>query len=105
MDVVQIMSKELLKGAKMLGEHCEKCGTPLFEKDGEVYCPICKIKGNEKKTEYISKLNEGNRQEEILEDKINYLLERLKDENEVSRIIEIGKALEILLRVKELIEK
>ncbi|AEF96552.1 Sjogren's syndrome/scleroderma autoantigen 1 family protein [Methanotorris igneus] len=106
MDVVQLMSRELLKGAKMLGDHCEKCGAPLFEKDGEVYCPICKIKGNDKKTEDVHKLEEINiEQEEILDDKINYLLERLKDENEISRIIEIGKALEILLRVRESIGK
>jgi UPF0148 protein len=106
MDVVQIMSRELLKGAKMLGEHCEKCGAPLFEKDGEVYCPVCKVKGNEKKTEYVPKLSETNiEHEEILNDKIDYLLGRLKDENEIGRIIEIGKALEILLRVREYIGK
>ena len=41
-DVVKIASKEMLKGSKMLGKHCKKCGFPLFEdKNGNIYCPNC----------------------------------------------------------------
>lgn len=58
-DAIKVLSNELLKGAKMLSTHCSKCGCPLFEKDGKIYCPICeklKIKRQLKKVKMKKKL-------------------------------------------------
>ena len=46
-EIIKMLSEELLKGAKMLPNYCPKCGYPLFEKDGKVYCPICEKLKNE----------------------------------------------------------
>ncbi|MFB6283288.1 MAG: Sjogren's syndrome/scleroderma autoantigen 1 family protein [Halobacteria archaeon] len=40
-DETDLMSEYLLKGATMLGEHCENCGNPLFKLKGETVCPVC----------------------------------------------------------------
>lgn len=102
----------------MLSTHCSKCGCPLFEKDGKIYCPICeKLKNketiekgeNEKeiKNEIERKKSEIN---EILDlnkvvmDKINYLVMKLKEEDEVSRIREIAEAIYVLIKLKKKIE-
>ena len=31
----------LLKGGKMLGFHCQSCGTPLFQMEDDIFCPHC----------------------------------------------------------------
>ncbi|ENN95596.1 hypothetical protein J422_06972 [Methanocaldococcus villosus KIN24-T80] len=93
MDPIKITSEELLKGAKMLSKHCEKCGFPLFEKDGKIYCAIC----NKSNLEDSHKLDKN----DIIDKKIDYLLEKLKNENEISRIKEIGEAIAILIKIKK----
>jgi UPF0148 protein len=32
----------LLKGAKMLAQHCTECKMPLFKYEGKVICPSCR---------------------------------------------------------------
>ncbi|HIQ32495.1 MAG TPA: hypothetical protein EYH55_03320, partial [Methanothermococcus okinawensis] len=33
----------MLKGSKMLGEHCKVCGFPLFQdREGNKYCVYCR---------------------------------------------------------------
>ncbi|ASJ01674.1 hypothetical protein A3K92_01570 [Thermococcus gorgonarius] len=39
----------MLSGAKMLDRHCPKCGSPLFEKDGRVFCPVCEYRAKKQK--------------------------------------------------------
>ncbi len=34
----------LLKGGKMLGFHCNECGTPLFQMESNIFCPHCQKK-------------------------------------------------------------
>jgi len=107
-DVVKIASKEMLKGSKMLGKHC-KCGFPLFEdKNGNIYCPNCNYnkknnlpKKEEKGEENYSKSLYSNEimYKKIINKKINYLLKKLDNETEVSRIIEIGTAIELLIKI------
>ncbi len=40
-DIRNVITPLLLSGAKMLDRHCPRCGSPLFEKDGRVFCPLC----------------------------------------------------------------
>ncbi len=44
-EVVEHMRELLLKGARMLDEHCPRCGTPLFliKETGLKYCPKCRV--------------------------------------------------------------
>jgi UPF0148 protein len=100
-EAIKIVSAELLKGAKMLPTHCPKCGYPLFEKDGKVYCPICEKLKNEDTSEEKDTEKSDLDINEILTEKINYLAEKLKDEKEISRIKEIGEALYILVKIKK----
>ncbi len=94
----------------MLSTHCPKCGYPLFEKDGKTYCPACEKFKNENKgiennkIRYDSKSTTKVDVNKILMEKINYLTMKLKDENEISRIKEIGEALYILIKIKKKIE-
>ncbi len=112
-EVIKILSNELLKGSKMLSKHCPNCGYPLFEKNGKIYCPVCeRIKEKEKEIkgkgkEIINQKYKEDKEEksievnieEIIQEKINYLGEKLKNENEINRIKEIGEALYILIKI------
>ncbi|MEA1993000.1 MAG: Sjogren's syndrome/scleroderma autoantigen 1 family protein [Euryarchaeota archaeon] len=79
----------LLSGAKMTGNHCKKCLYPLFEKNGELFCPNC---GSEKKEDLT--------RDGIVDEKIEFLYIELKQATTVEEIKEIGKAIEILRRLK-----
>ena len=37
----QQMSELLLKGATMTNRHCGECGSPIFQYDGQEFCPSC----------------------------------------------------------------
>ena len=114
---IKLISNELLKGVKMLSTHCSKCGYPLLEKDGKTYCIICEKLRNEEKVEVIKKsekveektclnveINENNINN-IISEKINYLVDKLKEENEINRIKDIGEALYILIKIKKKLVK
>jgi UPF0148 protein len=88
----------------MLPTHCPKCGYPLFEKDGRIYCPICEKLKNEDTSEEKDIEKSDLDINEILTEKINYLAEKLKDEKEISRIKEVGEALYVLIKIKNKIK-
>ncbi|WP_292459310.1 Sjogren's syndrome/scleroderma autoantigen 1 family protein [Methanothermococcus sp.] len=112
-NIIKVASKEMLKGSKMLGKHCKKCGFPLFEdKNGNIYCPNCNYNDHnynkndslkkEVKEENVScfKSSPSKENNKIIDKKINYLLKKLDSETDVSRIIEIGNAIELLIKLK-----
>jgi len=35
------MSELLLQGATMTNDHCDRCGSPMFRQDGQMFCPNC----------------------------------------------------------------
>ncbi|NPA47103.1 MAG: hypothetical protein GXO14_00480 [Thermococci archaeon] len=45
-EIRTIITPLLFSGAKMLDRHCPVCGSPLFEKDGRVFCPVCESRKN-----------------------------------------------------------
>lgn len=86
MDISQL----LLSGAKMTAQHCDKCGYPLFEKDGKTICANCSEQ-------------EGTSRESgsgIIEKKREELLTRLRESKDLNEIEHILKCLSLL---KELI--
>lgn len=44
----EIMADYLLKRGKMLSKTCPDCGSPLFDYHGEVFCVVCRERGEEK---------------------------------------------------------
>ncbi len=34
-------AKALVRGAKMLSQHCQECKLPLFQEGERIYCPSC----------------------------------------------------------------
>lgn len=48
-EIKNIIMPLMLSGAKMLDRHCPKCGSPLFEKDGRVFCPVCEHRSKQRK--------------------------------------------------------
>ncbi|ACV25026.1 Sjogren's syndrome/scleroderma autoantigen 1 family protein [Methanocaldococcus fervens] len=104
-EILKTLSNELLNGARMLSTHCKKCGCPLFEKNGEIYCPICKKFEIDSESEKYAEDELNLNVDGVLNEKINYLVNKLKDEDEVGRIKEIGEALYILIKIKKKIKE
>ncbi|MBA2864830.1 Sjogren's syndrome/scleroderma autoantigen 1 family protein [Methanococcus maripaludis] len=112
MDEISMASKELAKGAKMLGKHCSSCGFPMFEKDGLEYCPNCstseiELKGDSKESEkQLKKINENNISKNddklrTINRKIEYLFSKLDSEEEIGRIHEITSSIKTLIKIKK----
>ena len=88
-----IIMRLMLSGAKMLDRHCPKCGSPLFEKDGRVFCPVCE---HRKKTQRA----EMKGIEERLREKLSELANSLPDD-----IDELEKHLRAMEKIMELLER
>jgi len=92
-EIRNIIMPLMLSGAKMLDRHCPKCGSPLFEKDGRVFCPVCEHRGREKRS--------GTRDvEERLREKLVELANSLPED-----IDSLRKHLSAMEKIIELIEK
>ncbi len=83
----------MLSGAKMLDRHCPKCGSPLFEKDGRVFCPVCEYRAKKRKAEMQGV-------EERLMEKLNELANSLPED-----IDELEKHLRAMEKIIELLER
>jgi UPF0148 protein len=94
---VKKMADLLKSGATMLSETCPECGTPLFRKGKETFCPKCNrpvviIQSAEQETRL--------RAESILDDSEQMLLSKIqevnlamKKENDPDRLLAYGNAL------------
>jgi len=92
-EVIQIMSNLLLKGAKMLGKSCTKCGTPLFEYKGQTFCPKCDV--YDKQSEQKSQQEEKERVTTIITE---------KEEKVGLKELYIGIEKDILNNLKKILE-
>lgn len=90
MDISQL----LLSGYRMTAQHCDKCGYPLFEKNGKIICANCTEEGK------IEPQKAKEPKNVILEKKKEELLNRLKEAKDLNEIEHILKCLHLL---KELI--
>jgi len=94
---VKKMAELLKSGASMLSETCPECGTPLFRKGSETFCPKCNkavviIQSAEQETRLKA--------DRILEDSEQTLLARIqeanvamKNEKDPGKLLEYGNAL------------
>ncbi|AAL80622.1 hypothetical protein PFDSM3638_02485 [Pyrococcus furiosus DSM 3638] len=92
-EIRKVIAPLLLSGAKMLDKHCPKCGSPLFEKDGKVFCPVCEYREKQKK-EKVKGV------EEKLTEKLTQLANSLPED-----IDELEKYLKIMGKIIEVLEK
>ena len=115
-DVIKIAAREMLKGSKMLGEHCKVCGFPLFQDSrGNKYCIYCRVMEERNKGDKIDINKKEDKKDrtppysedtyiKIVDRKIDYLFKRLDEEYEVARIVEITDAIKVLLKLKSKLE-
>ena len=90
------ITEMLLAGGKMLGVHCGKCMSPLFEFQGKIVCPVCG--GEAKPIKPEDRAPPLKKVEEVLHAKINSLAEQLAGETDHA------KTLELLERIKSALE-
>ena len=94
---VKKMADLLKSGAAMLSETCPECGTPLFRKGNETFCPKCNkpvviIQSVEQETRLMTdRVLEDS--EQILLGKIRELNLAMRNEREPEKLIEYGNAL------------
>jgi len=94
---VKKMAELLKSGAAMLSETCPECGTPLFRKGNETFCPKCNkpvviIQSAEQETRLMTdRVLEDS--EQILLGKIQELNLAMRNEREPEKLIEYGNAL------------
>ncbi len=94
---VKKMAELLKSGAAMLSETCPECGTPLFRKGNETFCPKCNkpvviIQSVEQETRLMTdRVLEDS--EQILLGKIQELNLAMRNEREPEKLIDYGNAL------------
>jgi len=94
---VKKMAELLKSGATMLPESCPQCGTPLFRKGSETFCPNCNkpvviIRSAEQETRIMAdKVLEDS--EETLFAKIREMNLAMKIEKDPEKLLVYGNAL------------
>ncbi len=94
---VKKMAELLKSGAAMLSETCPECGTPLFRKGNETFCPKCNkpvviIQSADQESRLITdRVLEDS--EQILLSKIKELNLAMKNERDPEKLIAYGNAL------------
>lgn len=90
-EIKGIITPLLLSGAKMLDKHCPKCGSPLFEKNERIFCPICEHRRKQGGVE-------AKGVEEILIEKFETLAGNLpSDVDELSKYLDVMEKILIIL--------
>ncbi|MEE9594686.1 MAG: Sjogren's syndrome/scleroderma autoantigen 1 family protein [Candidatus Hydrothermarchaeales archaeon] len=97
---IKEMADMLLKGARMLQYHCDKCKSPLFQKDGKVICPVCGEfkKPSKEKPKETPKLDDKTRT--TLEKKRDDLLQRLEKEEDAK---ELSSILDSIAKIEKML--
>ena len=94
---VKKMAELLKSGATMLSETCPECGTPLFRKGKETFCPKCNkpvviIRSAEEETRLkADRVLEDS--EQTLLSKIRELNSAIKNETDPEKLVVYGNAL------------
>ncbi len=107
-ETIKKMAELLLSRATMLAYHCPRCSAPLFEKEGKVLCPNCGevkvVREGEEEVEEAAPQVEGKAEpkegDEILLEKREELLQRLRDEEDLRVVLDI---LEAIRRIDEIL--
>ena len=98
---VKKMAELLKSGATMLSETCPECGTPLFRKGRETFCPKCNrpvviVESAEQETRLLAD-NVLEDSEQTLLSKIREVNMAMKNETDLEKLVAYGNALAIWL--------
>ncbi len=103
---IKKMADLLRSGATMLAETCPICGSPLFKlKSGEIICPIHGRVYLVSRDEEISKVSMETvltRLENLASSRIDALMRRLSEEEEIEILENISRWLDILLKIRSI---
>jgi len=94
---VKRMAELLKSGATMLPETCPECGTPLFRKGSETFCPRCNkpvviVRSSEEESRLMAERVFEDSEETLLS-KIREVNMAMKIEKEPERLVLYGNAL------------
>jgi len=94
---VKKMAELLKSGATMLSETCPECGTPLFRKGRDTFCPKCNkpvviIQSAEQETRLMADRVLENSEQTLLA-KIQEMNVAMKNENDPERLVAYGNAM------------
>ena len=99
----------LKEGARMLSETCPECGSPLFDRRGEIWCPKCDRPvislANRMLTASVEEEAVLQRLRETLISRLYALEKRLRAARDVEELGSIANATYILLASLELVRK
>ena len=99
----------LKKGARMLPEACPECGSPLFDRRGEIWCPKCNkpIIGLPERLFTVSVEEESvlQRLRETIISRLYGLEKRLRASRQVEEIGSISYAIYVLLSSLKLVRE
>ena len=98
---VKKMAELLKSGATMLSETCPECGTPLFRKGKETFCPKCNkpviiIESAEQETRLMAN-NVLENSEQTLLSKIREVNLAMRNETDLEKLMAYGNAMTIWL--------
>ena len=99
----------LKKGARMLSESCPECGSPLFDRKGEIWCPVCNkpVVGLVERLLTVSIEEESvlQRLRETVIARLHALERKLRSSKDIGEMNTIAHGIYILLASLELIRK
>ncbi len=105
----EIGAKWLKEGARLLRELCPECGSPLFDRRGEIWCPRCNKRLFTVEERFIASRMSQTAILARIEETINNTLMRvenaLKGEREPTRLRELCWSMFLLLRNLEVIRR
>ena len=106
---VKRMADLLKSGATMLFEHCPQCGSPLFKIRDEVWCTKCDrrviiVKTEEEIPDLSGSILLGD-VEKIVLSKVQEVSQRIREEEDISRLETLSNLLSTWLGVLERIRK
>ena len=99
----------LKEGARMLPEACPECGSPLFDRKGEIWCPTCNkpVIGLVERLLTVSVEEESvlQRLRETIISRLHALERKLRASRAVEELNSIAHGIYVLLASLELVRK
>ncbi|MEW6592502.1 MAG: Sjogren's syndrome/scleroderma autoantigen 1 family protein [Candidatus Hadarchaeota archaeon] len=95
------ITEMLLSGGKMLGVHCGKCMSPLFDVRGRVLCPVCKAEARPQAPNAGVETQPLKKVEAALNAKLDSLSEQLARETDHAKVAAILDSIKSTLEAIE----
>lgn len=104
-ELIKKITETLLAGGKMLGVHCGRCKSPLFELRGKIVCPICGEVQEDEKKEPREHAGSLEKLEKALYSKLEALIQQLEEEKDISKTPQLLESIRATLETLERVKK